>query len=1207
MKSLRFGSPLASCLSRGLAIMVLWTLSSCSGSLDNGYDPIVFECGEASKASGPIVKILGVDGSPLNLKDGARLVAQSVAPQGNISSLRVSPLGCLFLGNAPVSHIQARLFDSQAAVWAPSKSTESSSSGHVVKVTLKEDRLLASCGSFADGKLLTPQETAFKPLSELGGELAPQELSSLRIQVGEGAGNKSSVLTKKGCFLLPAGFEGRVRATLLQRNLALDVVVPKTLPGDIRQEKLLKAQAASLSFQCPDGGVHSRGSFKLPFTVRARSLDGLRLALKGRATTNNATAISLGEFSLDQSRTVPSLDVDTDALPEGTYELVPSLRNTLGQSIPLNETATCKFIVDRTPPSVPALKGWSERLAMGTVLQANVDFPSVLEACDEPWTAESTLSCNGPYKPVLGLHLTQQGKRIVCTRASDPAGNVSPSFCFTSHVIGSKGNLRIKWTKEELNRPPSLLIVPIANLGVAIEWETPPGSGLSREDLQDSLECKVEVRSAIGGMDGYDEVKCLNGRCAGRSLKEWVPCDSMLNISLRDSGGFLAGTFLHVHARLFDGVEYTEAPSLPLGIADTAIKATPTGGVNIRGVVAKHGQVTFFGRGLVLHQSGPSEEAQALMSPDPQIDGLVGPDIFSPGPEKLRRNFFTAVTDAQGRLWLGSSLGVAMWNGSAFQFFDSSNANIPNGITKKLVARKDGTLVLATETDGVHVLRGDSWSPLGSDGGTVPGLKVFDAFETRDGKLLIATATGLFEFDDRGGWKPSLDFIGIVPKTAATIFEAKNGDIWIATENGVSWRHGATLTRFGAETFGPVTTATPYPSSFDEDASGNIWLRHNVGGRYDIHGSAYNTYLGIFDGEAWLEFPLRMQKYSALQHAGCGAIISNLYTLCGSTDLFTISTNRQEGHIFIPGVAERGNTIEAAAVDASGTVWAATSQEGIFTSDGRSWRHRPEFFTAGASDRLKSWKARGTIVAMEYGRSPIEISEAGMQRLIPNVEDSFEIESIAEDGQGRLWIVWNSKKTTHSVGLLEKDRTWIPSVLGHSSLIGWSDFSAEKIKSVQDDGHGIVTFVELDNIVLMSKDGEISKLTLRPDEDFEFSGFHRGRSSGKLYVQLSGVSSSEKKLIVIKGTERVEVSSTFEHLEHASENYMFENSQGQFFYGDEWALAHLQGSTFYSTLPDAQIGYAQPRALFEDAYGEMWFVYQTGLHFAPDFENRFDE
>ena len=174
-----------------------------------------------------------------------------------------------------------------------------------------------------------------------------------------------------------------------------------------------------------------------------------------------------------------------------------------------------------------------------------------------------------------------------------------------------------------------------------------------------------------------------------------------------------------------------------------------------------------------------------------------------------------------GYLWFGTWEGLVRYNGLEFHVFDRRNTPglKDNGI-RSVHAAPDGAIVVGTSRGGVSVKRGDAWRNWSMADGLAQD-EIMDALYDHAGRLWVATensgvsvvqATGkVVDYDVRNGLPSNVVY---------SLFEDRDGSMWVATAAGVVHFAGSRIDRFGVESGLPDAPAF----HFLQDANGVVYV-----------------------------------------------------------------------------------------------------------------------------------------------------------------------------------------------------------------------------------------------------------------------------------------------------------------------------------------------------------------------------------------------
>lgn len=174
---------------------------------------------------------------------------------------------------------------------------------------------------------------------------------------------------------------------------------------------------------------------------------------------------------------------------------------------------------------------------------------------------------------------------------------------------------------------------------------------------------------------------------------------------------------------------------------------------------------------------------------------------------------------SDGYLWIGSSGGLARFDGVRFVVFDRSNtpAFHDDGILS-LLASRDKSLWIGTDGGGLLHYRNGQFETYGAKEG-LTNLFVRALLEGRDGTLWIGTDRGFFRF--KAGRLERLDGSGEVPVASVTaMVEDRDGKLWVGGQLGLMVMEHGRLSRHSFN----ATIRSIYAA-----ADGTLWFATAVG------------------------------------------------------------------------------------------------------------------------------------------------------------------------------------------------------------------------------------------------------------------------------------------------------------------------------------------------------------------------------------------
>ena len=258
-------------------------------------------------------------------------------------------------------------------------------------------------------------------------------------------------------------------------------------------------------------------------------------------------------------------------------------------------------------------------------------------------------------------------------------------------------------------------------------------------------------------------------------------------------------------------------------------------------------------------------------------DGLARLDVKTRAVEMWRRDerdpaslpgdmLITLATDRQGRLWVGSSNGLARRDPDSGRFTRVPLDDDPNALSiQRLLVDRAGVIWVGTRiglhrvdphTDAVTTYRADPANPDGIGG------RVYALLEDRQGILWIGTENGLNRFDRARGTLRRYRHDPKQPgslshKRVPFLFEDRNGVLWVGTAAGLCQAlpqpDGGLRFRFHPQQNG--APSDPIGAILADD-SGRLWISSTAGiAAFNPATGAFKRYTprdGLIDGSYFI-------------------------------------------------------------------------------------------------------------------------------------------------------------------------------------------------------------------------------------------------------------------------------------------------------------------------------------------------------------------
>ncbi|HEY6806826.1 MAG TPA: two-component regulator propeller domain-containing protein [Pyrinomonadaceae bacterium] len=195
---------------------------------------------------------------------------------------------------------------------------------------------------------------------------------------------------------------------------------------------------------------------------------------------------------------------------------------------------------------------------------------------------------------------------------------------------------------------------------------------------------------------------------------------------------------------------------------------------------------------------------------------------WRPGPPK----FYSLEGELDGIQGMGEDVDGTLlvgWNGGIHRFVDGKPQpyqlahDTPSVNARRILRDRDGGLWLGTGLHGLtHIHQGRMDSYTVSNGLSAEG--VYTLFEDREGDIWVATRSGLDRFRDYTAATFSMDQ-GLSNNIVHSVLAARDGSVWLATADGLNqWNNG----QIRAIAAGSGKDFSP--SSLFQDESGRIWI-----------------------------------------------------------------------------------------------------------------------------------------------------------------------------------------------------------------------------------------------------------------------------------------------------------------------------------------------------------------------------------------------
>ena len=221
-------------------------------------------------------------------------------------------------------------------------------------------------------------------------------------------------------------------------------------------------------------------------------------------------------------------------------------------------------------------------------------------------------------------------------------------------------------------------------------------------------------------------------------------------------------------------------------------------------------------------------------------DALAQPSFVSIGEtDAITDGVVSAIAqDAQGLIWVGTSVGLLRYDGyqfHAFKFIKEGARNAGTSFVRAILPSSDGKLWVGTESDGLGLLdpRSEQWtfyrSEVGNPAALSPGT-VRALAQDADGSLWVGTIGGGLNHlnPGTGSIRHYRQADGsLQDDRIQSLLRDSRGDLWVGSWSGLA-RRAAGSDRFNPvfsdPTAGPAQLADKIISMLAEAPDGRIWV-----------------------------------------------------------------------------------------------------------------------------------------------------------------------------------------------------------------------------------------------------------------------------------------------------------------------------------------------------------------------------------------------
>jgi hypothetical protein len=336
---------------------------------------------------------------------------------------------------------------------------------------------------------------------------------------------------------------------------------------------LKKRRSFSMRFSCPSTAYAADDRLQLNafYAGDGEAKAGLWLSFAAQKSDMDEPALILWNAALDRKAFPENLNVQN--LPAGTYRLTARAGYLKPGQDPqelevLGNREGCPLEILRDIPDAPKWRLTAHTadlsippdlvVAVGQSLDLMKDPEAQLEYCVEHQSGAlqqcvPQTQCKGSeasFTQAESISLPKAGQWAVFARHRDAAGHVSALSCARVQVSDSAPAFSVTWKEADWNQPFPLVALPPLKLEAEVTDLKHETVGV--QYVEESLECRVTVTSALGNSRDAYYGRCLSGRCQGRAFRDWQPCSKNISIDMSQewlrSENWESSVSLHVRA-----------------------------------------------------------------------------------------------------------------------------------------------------------------------------------------------------------------------------------------------------------------------------------------------------------------------------------------------------------------------------------------------------------------------------------------------------------------------------------------------------------------------------------------------------------------------------------------------------------------------------------------------------------------------------------
>ena len=368
----------------------------------------------------------------------------------------------------------------------------------------------------------------------------------------------------------------------------------------------------------------------------------------------------------------------------------------------------------------------------------------------------------------------------------------------------------------------------------------------------------------------------------------------------------------------------------------------------------------------------------------------------------LASSFVNAVLEDQhGNIWMGTYIGVSVYNGEAFTHF-TENEGLSNNLVWSILEDQGGNIWMGTR-GGVSVFNGESFTQYTENEG-LSNNTIFSILEDKSGNIWLGTDGGGVSMFNGESFTHYTEKEGLSNNIVLSMAEDQSGNIWMGTRGGISVFNGEGFTHY-TENEG-LSNNTVF--SILEDKSGNIWLGTDGGG------------VSVFNGKNFTHYTIN-EGLSNIVLSIVGDQSGNIWVGTGGGGVSVFNGESFTHYSENEGLSD--NTIRSILETKSGDIWLGTGGGGMSVFNGEGFTHYTDKEGLSHNVVLSVFEDQSGNIWVGTGGGGVSVFNGeSFTHYTENEGLSHNVVwSIVEDKSGNIWLgtgnegvsVFNGESFTH--------------------------------------------------------------------------------------------------------------------------------------------------------------------------------------------------